>query len=153
MGITSTHVEKTDNTIFTRLQVRDHLHSRGENFPFLMPICIDSGSPPLTWRKLSQHIDTADAIGITSTHVEKTLKDMQVVPKSRDHLHSRGENLEKLVKVSEDKGSPPLTWRKLGDDKGNITDYGITSTHVEKTYFNLSHQPLQQDHLHSRGEN
>ena len=53
----------------------DHLHLRGENQMVNGPTSLKPGSPPLTWRKLILVWYVFSAFGITSTYVEKTVKE------------------------------------------------------------------------------
>ena len=132
---------------------RDHLHSRGENQNIELVPAIYTGSPPLTWRKRFDDNIAISLVGITSTHVEKTLRLCDRLHLFRDHLHSRGENIAKLDNYCSQMGSPPLTWRKRSAFAPGAHPDGITSTHVEKTQVSKSYIDRLRDHLHSRGEN
>mgnify|MGYP005794023305 CR=1 FL=1 len=49
-------------------------------------------------------------------------------------------------------GSPPHTWRIPTVAAENNSSGGITSTHVENTHRLSSREPINKDHLHTRGE-
>ena len=69
------------------------------------------GSPPHTWRILKVQPPLSRAIRITSTYVENTLEDGEVIATAEDHLHIRGE-YSLLAMISYRRaGSPPHTWR------------------------------------------
>ena len=112
IGITSTYVEKTFDTINIPAFVGDHLHLRGENYELQKRQQAAIGSPPLTWRKLGllDMVFTRDRI--TSTYVEKTIPTAPGSLSSEDHLHLRGENNTCSPLMYSTIGSPPLTWRK-----------------------------------------
>ena len=92
-GITSTHVENTDNNIFAAL--------------------IIVGSPPHTWRIPSMQPSYPKLVRITSTHVENTCKFDYFTFNCWDHLHTRGEYSSCAFSASFALGSPPHTWRIL----------------------------------------
>ena len=71
----------------------------------------------------------------------------------QDHLHIRGENKLACYAIGANWGSPPHTWRKLNCVGYAFGKARITSTYVEKTSHEQSHNFKIQDHLHIRGEN
>ena len=73
--ITSTYVEKITEKGDGERPVEDHLHIRGENTNNSVFGYLISGSPPHTWRKSSQDYREEMDVRITSTYVEKILKD------------------------------------------------------------------------------
>ena len=111
------------------------------------------GSPPHTWRKRINHQEDSTLRRITSTYVEKTQQNIGFLPSVEDHLHIRGENRDALAQGNKGVGSPPHTWRKLGDDDKGTSYLRITSTYVEKTNSSGKCLNHSQDHLHIRGEN
>ena len=92
-----------------------------------------SGSPPHTWRIPAKLRLLLFACRITSTYVENTLEIKDLLPLSRDHLHIRGEYTGKELLTTLGKGSPPHTWRILGQVISYALTGGITSTYVENT--------------------
>ena len=90
-GITSTHVENTNGVTAVASAIKDHLHTRGEYCFNNSVAVILLGSPPHTWRILTE--DQKDGLQerITSTHVENTMFYLMNMETTRDHLHTRGE--------------------------------------------------------------
>ena len=131
--ITSTYVEKTPAPPAEYHQYQDHLHIRGENVS-------------VNW------IENI-IIRITSTYVEKTSGALAYTALIQDHLHIRGENRLLSIALIPPSGSPPHTWRKLDSAGHYQAQYRITSTYVEKTYFDTWYHFAKWDHLHIRGEN
>ena len=126
-------MEKRFFIIFVLLLFRDHLHLRGEKGIRTIKIVNTKGSPPLTWRKAVGIGDGTIPGGITSTYVEKREQFVKSVDKFRDHLHLRGEKGKLYRCNAVEKGSPPLTWRKVYSPvEGRFLDR-ITSTYVEKS--------------------
>ena len=74
-------------------------------------------------------------MGITSTHVENTASFAQSRKWLEDHLHTRGEYGSHASLLELLKGSPPHTWRILEIQIENTGSLGITSTHVENTFY------------------
>ena len=93
--------------------IEDHLHLRGEHAGLIDMYNAKSGSPPLTWRTLSNFQGASLDVGITSTYVENTSNSVLPFCQFLDHLHLRGEHSSNNNWVDLSKGSPPLTWRTL----------------------------------------
>ena len=110
-GITSTHVENTSWRSGRPKSFKDHLHTRGEYNQNVYATNYEVGSPPHTWRILSFDAQSAEDLGITSTHVENTNSEVGTMTERKDHLHTRGEynSFEYISKRTI--GSPPHTWR------------------------------------------
>ena len=91
------------------------------------------GSPPHTWRILSQLSADLALVGITSTYVENTLNIANALGTTEDHLHIRGEYgfIAGLITILV--GSPPHTWRILQRTTRSRCYARITSTYVENT--------------------
>ncbi len=70
-----TYVEKTNGKSDIKGNSGDHLHIRGENLNGKLRQNEKRGSPPHTWRKHTGKIVANASIRITSTYVEKTLKE------------------------------------------------------------------------------
>ena len=111
-----------------------------------------TGSPPHTWRILSLSINCLVFMRITSTYVENTPINLIDRHHLQDHLHIRGEYIVSgriffcLI------GSPPHTWRILGQTFDSFDFDGITSTYVENTKLQYEYDRQRWDHLHIRGE-
>ena len=90
------------------------------------------GSPPHTWRIQKVAAKSEDEIRITSTHVENTTCETQL--------------------LIDQVGSPPHTWRIRFSLARNSRPHRITSTHVENTSNPISLAATSGDHLHTRGE-
>ena len=111
-----------------------------------------TGSPPHTWRILSLSINCLVFMRITSTYVENTPINLIDRHHLQDHLHIRGEYIVSgriffcLI------GSPPHTWRILGQTFVSFDFDGITSTYVENTKLQYEYDRQRWDHLHIRGE-
>ncbi len=132
LGITSTYVENTHDTLFHLEFPWDHLHIRGEYPSFLVSY---------DWPN-----------GITSTYVENTsiAEHMQIF--DQDHLHIRGEYTNCAWSANRLTGSPPHTWRIRINRTHASWVYGITSTYVENTPEAKDPTGEFEDHLHIRGE-
>ena len=109
--ITSTHVENTACLLRYENLYWDHLHTRGEYPETEIRTDRRWGSPPHTWRILQMKEMCLKTLRITSTHVENTLKSGLITKSNRDHLHTRGEYLNRFWCVITNPGSPPHTWR------------------------------------------
>ena len=64
----------------------------------------------------------------------------------------RGEYIRLRAQGGLMKGSPPHAWRILGITPGRVSQLGITSTCVENTLKHCKLKPVNEDHLHMRGE-
>ena len=133
LRITSTHVENTFHVAIQNLDTKDHLHTRGEYPTTSSEIICPWGSPPHTWRIRFDFYGKSTENRITSTHVENTLPWSKLHHWSWDHLHTRGEYLPTFPRKTEQRGSPPHTWRIRNSDKNSKKPFRITSTHVENT--------------------
>ena len=71
---------------------------------------------------------------------------------NRDHLHIRGEYWNDQVIATNDRGSPPHTWRIPLNSTECTCSGGITSTYVENTMPHSTAILIAEDHLHIRGE-
>ena len=74
----------------------DHLHIRGEYQLKNLNFLIMKGSPPHTWRIHFKMIFEKKPIRITSTYVENTAGIRSLFKMTKDHLHIRGEYIQKL---------------------------------------------------------
>ena len=110
---TSTYVEKTVCAVFVIVDVKKHLHIRGENASSLFCLHSFQETPPHTWRKRSPSDCHGFAHGNTSTYVEKTCAAVFLILNTQKHLHIRGEN-------------------SIGSD-ANDGSVRNTSTYMEKT--------------------
>ena len=110
------------------------------------------GSPPHTWRILNTALKCTVKVRITSTHVENTGAVNSSGGASGDHLHTRGEYSIKTLYDLITVGSPPHTWRIRILEQNFQEMIGITSTHVENTFFCVFDRVIHEDHLHTRGE-
>ena len=131
--IISTYVE---NTLADRKQAKmnqDHLHLRGEYSQIMLLVLTKSGSSPLTWRILDSAITNSQLLGIISTYVENTFFKDIGFSRWRDHLHLRGEYLLKIIGLTRDIGSSPLTWRIPLKSWILTSAIRIISTYVENT--------------------
>ena len=149
--ITSTYVENTCCNPHPDLDLKDHLHIRGEYLAPLARLPFSNGSPPHTWRIPSEYETERKDFGITSTYVENTLLVFLFPWCSRDHLHIRGEYSNSNLILSLTLGSPPHTWRIPIFFSFNVVLFRITSTYVENTNNQDTGDDVE-DHLHIRGE-
>ena len=152
LGITSTCVENTDETMYKCPECGDHLHIRGEYWLRLSFRPWSWGSPPHTWRIQVISLLVVLMLRITSTYVENTTYIARRFHVTGDHLHIRGEywNSKKIQAMGQ--GSPPHTWRIQFCIYGLWAKLWITSTYVENTQQSLFDDILGEDHLHIRGE-
>ena len=130
-------------------------------------------TPPHTWRKYDLVFFSRRRGRNTSTYVEKirfrpsmhaclwkhlhirgenSLLFSRIVTIEK-HLHIRGENFKTLIDYFRLAETPPHTWRKCGDGPDNLSDYGNTSTYVEKIPPENRSEYSLKKHLHIRGEN
>ena len=131
---TSTYVEKTQTALVAQHGYRKHLHIRGENI-FGIHKCVRIGeTPPHTWRKHKSFVLQMKRLRNTSTYVEKTKSRLACCPRSRKHLHIRGENADEIIREALQWETPPHTWRKRTSNLERSSLKGNTSTYVEKTY-------------------
>ena len=113
---------------------------------------LDEGSPPHTWRIHDFLRVFPSDLGITSTYVENTMNNLNVLEMNKDHLHIRGEYSKFESCSALLSGSPPHTWRIQKIAQEIIYGNGITSTYVENTVVAQRSMARTRDHLHIRGE-
>ena len=109
-------------------------------------------TPPRTWRRLKDIIQTRGFDGNTSTDVEKTHIRMVIIRLFKKHLHGRGEDRVANVRRTTSVETPPRTWRRLFRALIKQTGVGNTSTDVEKTRVHDNSFRSREKHLHGRGE-
>ena len=107
---------------------------------------------PHTWRIHSHIKYMTTPTRITSTYVENTSSNSELILSIWDHLHIRGEYLFNLSLFFGKRGSPPHTWRILDYISLQARQIRITSTYVENTKFAFFKIFVFKDHLHIRGE-
>ena len=108
---------------------------------------------PRAWRKRKRRTKSSRSIRNISTCVEKTYRIELDAPLRGKHLHVRGENAMKMLRVSWATETSPRAWRKLHFmGKWSNTGRNI-STCVEKTEASKAKNKPIQKHLHVRGEN
>ena len=132
LGITSTCVENTDETMYKCPECGDHLHMCGEYSKCAKFCYFIQGSPPHVWRILFHLIFFWSKVRITSTCVENTIP-----------LHNG---------MLRERGSPPHVWRIQNSHVRRPEVIGITSTCVENTAIAKANPIVDEDHLHMCGE-
>ena len=149
---TSTDVEKTPWGLRNLIALRKHLHGRGEDVAcgFLMLSCVET--PPRTWRRPKHAVDDGEALGNTSTDVEKTIVGASFSFWIEKHLHGREEDLWVSRIFESCKETPPRTWRRPGKRPIEVDMCRNTSTDVEKTDLIPYKRSFDGKHLHGRGE-
>ncbi len=152
LGNTSTHVEKTIQSVRRMVLERKHLHARGED-ALATPIQDQAPeTPPRTWRRLPPAPQRGSAVGNTSTHVEKTGFSSDRFGRFWKHLHARGEDRLPAPSLARARETPPRTWRRRAYMRRRNLSLRNTSTHVEKTRLFQRIPPNHKKHLHARGE-
>ena len=117
-----------------------------------MVLLIPIGSSPHTWRIQIKAKTSGGKQGIISTYVENTRCSNTIRWRGRDHLHIRGEYVNKITLLLINQGSSPHTWRILASVLALLMLDRIISTYVENTKLSLLKYQMEQDHLHIRGE-
>ena len=109
---TSTYVEKTLPFDGYRSGRRKHLHVCGENSrgSTIGEKCLET--PPRMWRKLLSVAILSFHSRNTSTYVEKTRKDRDLLLVLQKHLHVCGENKGWPCVAARIGETPPRMWRK-----------------------------------------
>ena len=141
---TSTYVEKICARFPRGAKSQKHLHIRGENSIVTLAALMTTETPPHTWRKCCRPISGKWPNGNTSTYVEKIEKGDGPDDISKKHLHIRGENDDVGAAIGDEAETPPHTWRKSIRRISLRSEYGNTSTYVEKminaVYFDVLFQ-------------
>ena len=92
-------MENTFFCVFNWVIHEDHLHIRGEHEDVSSLKVGYLGSPPHTWRTQKKGGINLILPRITSTYVENTVGKCRLAVVARDHLHIRGEHLNRHVEV------------------------------------------------------
>jgi len=74
VGNTSTGVEKTASRLISSVDIKKHLHGRGEDVIQKVGAQADAETPPRAWRRLSHPEAFTRCCRNTSTGVEKTIR-------------------------------------------------------------------------------
>ena len=110
-------------------------------------------TPPHTWRKSRNARVVSNIGGNTSTYVEKIVSCSLITFLQQKHLHIRGENCRSRLTGTDQRETPPHTWRKSTKTWKPSGCLRNTSTYVEKIYPPSLSNADDQKHLHIRGEN
>ena len=114
---------------------------------------IGSGSSPLTRGKPGMSVRSQTVRGLIPAHAGKTLCWSLVLPFSRAHPRSRGENQFSEACVIVAMGSSPLTRGKPSIPRTGRIAEGLIPAHAGKTKSNAGIPANQRAHPRSRGEN
>ena len=149
-GLIPAHAGKTCFPYPSRVSIRAHPRSRGENRFVSKSDNVQSGSSPLTRGKLPCGRLCCRYPGLIPAHAGKTSTFPTPDSLTRAHPRSRGENLDAIGELVYEAGSSPLTRGKPGFSVGAGLRLGLIPAHAGKT----SHpRKTARPHPRSRGEN
>ena len=153
LGLIPTHAGKTAEARGRPALHRAHPHSRGENPTLRRSAASWSGSSPLTRGKLAVLELALAARGLIPTHAGKTTSSSNSCGRGPAHPHSRGENVDRCERVTDNTGSSPLTRGKLRRRGARCSGVRLIPTHAGKTPMVRESKFMTEAHPHSRGEN
>jgi len=130
---TPTHVGKTHSTCAAQIHLEKHPHARGENREVVIQATLIMETPPRTWGKPLPGFLWLSVSRNTPTHVGKTMVRIINGEKQSKHPHARGENTCFQSQAILSQETPPRTWGKLPERRGNRRVWRNTPTHVGKT--------------------
>ena len=150
--ITPTHVGKSTRAALPGKTPKDHPHPCGEK-QHRKGTCMEAlGSPPPMWGKGHNTTCVRCPVGITPTHVGKSVLAFNSANLAGDHPHPCGEKVKFRKIVNPIIGSPPPMWGKVKRQSDGKIFRGITPTHVGKRNQCRTCPCLSEDHPHPCGE-
>ena len=147
------HAGKTSSASSARADLRAHPRSRGENPRPARPSTASAGSSPLTRGKPQELPNLLDGLGLIPAHAGKTSIGCVPLTIPWAHPRSRGENVDRCERVTDNAGSSPLTRGKRAPGRGCRHRRGLIPAHAGKTTTSTAQQQPPRAHPRSRGEN
>ena len=147
------HAGKTSTPANSRVFLKAHPRSRGENQMHVDPTKFDDGSSPLTRGKPPGTCWARPWCGLIPAHAGKTLRVGGGAGRGPAHPRSRGENVGGDPQELPDLGSSPLTRGKRGMRPRTRRWSGLIPAHAGKTRYPLRLAFRSRAHPRSRGEN
>ena len=147
------HAGKTAASQCTRLGIRAHPRSRGENHDGAQEETLTGGSSPLTRGKLEVDERHTHVRRLIPAHAGKTPWRISSLRYAEAHPRSRGENGKIGSRAANLDGSSPLTRGKLGRDDLDGDAPRLIPAHAGKTWSLIFGAESIKAHPRSRGEN
>ena len=135
------------------MRISDHPRACGENFPHLLTLHHNLGSPPRMRGKLNPRKYFTRKARITPAHAGKTSAGHKPRASIKDHPRACGENLCVPVTSQFSFGSPPRMRGKLIAAAERAAQERITPAHAGKTSLLSSLCVSMADHPRACGEN
>ncbi len=147
------HAGKTGCVMRPSRRPSAHPRSRGENLRLYGLGALNEGSSPLTRGKLCVLVAVVEGGRLIPAHAGKTVLYSLVIPFSRAHPRSRGENPTGCPARLQSRGSSPLTRGKPDGREAGAARGGLIPAHAGKTGYPHLLLALIGAHPRSRGEN
>ena len=132
-GITSACAEQTPPVGWRRWNVRDHLRVCGADLQFVPVQLTAMGSPPRVRSRLVFGGRLVTNHGITSACAEQTHPQQSAWPIGKDHLRVCGADVDRIITIPADRGSPPRVRSRRDGYRSIRARYKITSACAEQT--------------------
>ena len=147
------HAGKTHPHPDTQQRHQEHPRSRGEN-TLANPAFMDKrGTSPLTRGKRRSRASSGVTVRNIPAHAGKTAQLAVTARAAQEHPRSRGENAARLLSISRQIGTSPLTRGKRERMPQEVVDAGNIPAHAGKTRAKTRRVPHPEEHPRSRGEN
>ena len=152
-GLIPAHAGKTRTSRLSRLYVRAHPRSRGENGQPVADLIINVGSSPLTRGKLVRVLLCTSGQRLIPAHAGKTATPCVAALATAAHPRSRGENGFSSWIFTQVSGSSPRTRGKRRRRRPGDPPHGLIPAHAGKTTHADARLTHARAHPRSRGEN